>query len=162
MTVDTIQNKSRPAEILLVEDNRGDVILAKKAFEKAKISNHITVASDGMQALAVLRREGEYANATMPDIILLDLNLPKKNGNAVLEEIKSDPALKRIPVVILTSSRAALDVNQSYGCHANSYIIKPVDLEKFSEIVATFEKFWFSLTVLQDNEGEKSHEHHRH
>ena len=151
MSIDTIQNKCRPAEILLVEDNRGDVLLAKKAFNKAKISNHITVAINGVQALAMLHRKGEYSNAVIPDIILLDLNLPKKSGKDVLEEIKSDPDLKHIPVVILTSSRAELDIIKSYALHANSYIIKPVDLEKFTEIIATFEKFWFSVVVLPDD-----------
>ena len=155
MSIDTIINKSRPAEILLVEDNRGDVILAKKAFGKAKISNHIAVASNGVQALAMLRREGAYENAVTPDIILLDLNLPKKNGLAVLEEIKSDSALKHIPVVILTSSRAEIDVVKSYNLHANSYLIKPMDLEKFSETVASLEKFWFSLVVLPDDTAAK-------
>lgn len=155
MRIDTIIDKSRPAEILLVEDNRGDVILAKKAFSKAKISNHISVASNGVQALAMLRRIGEYENAVTPDIILLDLNLPKKNGLAVLEEIKSDPGLKHIPVVILTSSRAEIDVIKSYNLHANSYLIKPVDLEKFSETVASLEKFWFSLVILPDDRAAK-------
>lgn len=150
MKVDTIKNKGRPAEILLVEDNYGDVVLAKKAFTEGKLANHITVASDGIAALAMLRKEGAHANVPTPDIILLDLNLPKKSGKEVLAEIKADEKLKHIPVVVLTSSRAELDVVKSYNLHANSYIIKPVNLEQFSEIVKTIEQFWFAVVVLPD------------
>ena len=111
MKVDTIKHKGRAAEILLIEDNQGDVILTRKAFKQAKIANNITVAMSGEEALKVLRHEGEYINSPVPDLILLDLNLPKKSGKDVLKEIKSDDALKHIPVVILTSSRAELDAS---------------------------------------------------
>jgi CheY-like chemotaxis protein len=151
MKVDTIENKGRPAEIFLVEDNYGDVILAKKAFTEGRLANHITVANDGVQALAMLRREAGYESTPSPDIILLDLNLPKKSGKEVLAEIKEDDKLKHIPVVILTSSRAELDVVKSYNLHANSYIIKPVSLDQFSEVVKTIEQFWFTIVVLPDD-----------
>jgi two-component system, chemotaxis family, response regulator Rcp1 len=155
MRVDTIQHKGRPAEILLVEDNPGDVILTRKAFEQAKIANNITIAKNGEEAMQLLRREGSYADAPVPDLILLDLNLPKKSGKDVLKEIKSDDVLKHIPVVVLTSSRAELDIVKSYGLHANSYIIKPVNLEKFGEIVATIERYWFTIVVLPDTRDTK-------
>ncbi len=152
MKVDTIQHKGRPAEILLVEDNHGDVLLTKKAFKQAKIANNITVAKNGEEAMQILRREGVYADAHLPDLILLDLNLPKKSGKDVLQEIKSDDLLKHIPVVVLTSSRAELDVVKTYDLHANSYIIKPVNLQKFSEIVASIERYWFTIVVLTDEQ----------
>lgn len=156
MRVDTIQQKGRPAEILLIEDNYGDVLLTLKAFKQGKIANNITVAKTGEEAMQILRREGAHANIRVPDLILLDLNLPKKSGKEVLQEIKSDDKLKHIPVVILTSSRAELDVVKTYDLHANSYIIKPVNLEKFGEIVATIEHYWFTIVVLPDaNEPEK-------
>ena len=148
MSIDTTQNKGRPAEILLVEDSRGDVILAQKAFSKANISNHITVASNGLQAMEILRHQGDYANAATPDIILLDLNLPKKSGQDVLAEIKADEKLKRIPVIILSSSRAESDVIRSYEMYANSYIVKPSTLEKYADLVSTVEKFWFSMVKV--------------
>lgn len=151
MTTDTIVNKGRAVEILLVEDNFGDVILTKKAFKNAKLANNITVAEDGSKALAILRREGEYRYAPIPDIVLLDLNLPKKSGQDVLKEIKSDENLRKIPVVILTSSRAELDVVKSYNLYANSYIVKPVSLEKFIDVVKTVEQFWFMVAVLTDD-----------
>jgi chemotaxis family two-component system response regulator Rcp1 len=150
MRIDSISNKGRPAEILLVEDNYGDVVLAKKAFQIAKIANRITVAGDGVEALAVLRREGAHVNAPPVDLILLDLNLPKKDGKEVLAEIKADADLRRIPVVVLTSSRTELDVVKSYNLHANSYVVKPVNLERFGEIVRSIEHFWFTIVVLPD------------
>jgi chemotaxis family two-component system response regulator Rcp1 len=148
MTVNTTQKKGRPAEILLVEDSRGDVILAQKAFGKANIPNHITVAGNGTQALEILHHEGDYINTPTPDIILLDLNLPKKSGHEVLAEIKADENLKRIPVIILSSSRAEADVLKSYEMHANSYIMKPRTLDKYAELVSTVEEFWFSMVIL--------------
>jgi two-component system response regulator len=151
MSVDTIINKQRPAEVLLVEDNPGDAILTKKAFAAAKISNNITVASDGERALAMLHHEAPYQNTPMPDLILLDLNLPKISGKEVLAEIKADDKLKHIPVIILTSSRAEVDVMKSYDLHANSYIVKPVDSKQFSEVARTIEQFWFSLVILPDD-----------
>jgi CheY-like chemotaxis protein len=138
-------------EILLIEDNIGDVLLTKKAFQKSKLANNIQVAKDGEVALSMLKKEGEYAEQVTPDIILLDLNLPKKDGREVLEEIKSDKKLSHIPVVILTSSKAEKDIVETYGLHANSYIIKPVNLEKFIEIVESIENFWFTVVVFPDN-----------
>ncbi len=152
MVTNTLLNKARTVEILLVEDNRGDVLLTKKAFSKAKIANRIEVASSGEQALEMLRKTGNYASHPTPDIILLDLNLPKKDGKEVLQEIKSDPMLKRIPVIVLTSSLAEKDVVKSYNLNANSYIVKPVDLQKFAEVVAVMENFWFTMVVLPDHE----------
>jgi chemotaxis family two-component system response regulator Rcp1 len=148
MRIDTVKNRGRPAEILLVEDNYGDIVLAKKAFTIAKISNNITVASNGIEAMEILRREGRHEALPMMDLILLDLNLPKKDGKQVLAEIKEDENLKRIPVVILTSSRTELDVVKSYNLHANSYVVKPVNMEKFGEIVHSIEQFWFAVVVL--------------
>jgi CheY-like chemotaxis protein len=150
MSIDTIAHKGRPAEILLVEDNMGDVLLTQKAFKASGIANNITVAEDGMTALAILRREAEYSAYPVPDMVLLDLNLPKKSGAEVLKEIKADMKLRHIPVIILTSSRAELDVVKGYNLHANSYIVKPVNLEKFGEVVKSIEQFWFVVTVLPD------------
>jgi chemotaxis family two-component system response regulator Rcp1 len=152
MTIGTIESKHRHAEILLVEDNVGDVILAKKAFSNAKMHNNMTIAMDGEEALAILRKEGKHANAAMPDLVLLDLNLPKMNGKDVLQAIKSDEKLRHIPVVILTSSRAELDVVKSYNLHANAYIIKPVTLKALAEIVTSIEQFWFTVIVLPDKD----------
>lgn len=140
--------KVRPIEILLVEDNEGDVFLTKKAFEKAKIANNIHVAIDGEKAIEMLKREGEYADIPQPDIVLLDINLPKKDGKQVLAEIKEIPELKRIPVVILTSSKAEQDVVKTYDLHASSYIVKPIDLDKFHDVVTAIEDFWFSVVIL--------------
>ncbi len=138
----------RPIEILLVEDNPGDVRLAREALRESKLINRTYEVSDGLAALAFLRRQGSYAHAVRPDLILLDLNLPKKNGPEVLAEIKEDPELKRIPVVILTSSRAEEDILKSYNLHANSYISKPVDLTRFMDVVKSIENFWVSIVTL--------------
>ena len=124
----------KPIEILLVEDNPGDVRLTMEALRDGKLHNRISVARDGVEALAFLRHEDSFADAARPDVILLDLNLPKKNGHEVLAEIKADPRLKRIPVVILTTSKADEDVVRSYDLHANCYVNKPVDLEQFMSI----------------------------
>jgi two-component system response regulator len=145
-----VSAKGRPVEILLVEDNYGDVLLTTEAFDSGKLSNHIRVAADGEQALAMLRREGEHADHPRPDLILLDLNLPKVDGREVLAAVKADPDLKHIPVVVLTSSAAETDVVKSYNLHANSYVVKPVNMEKLSEIVATIEAFWFTVVVLAE------------
>lgn len=142
------RGSGRPIEILLVEDNPGDVRLTKEALKLGKVSNHLNVAEDGEQALAFLRREGPYAQAPNPDLILLDLNLPKKNGREVLEEIKADPSLRRIPVVILTVSEAEQDILKSYNLHANCYITKPVDLDKFLTVIQSIEDFWLTMVVL--------------
>ena len=133
--------RSKPVEILLVEDNPGDVRLTKEALQEGKVYNQLYVASDGVEALAFMRREGRYAEAPRPDLILLDLNLPKKDGREVLEEIKNDPDLRRIPVVILTTSQAESDILKSYNLHANCYITKPVDLEQFIKVVKSVDCF---------------------
>ncbi|MGH1350847.1 MAG: response regulator [Methyloligellaceae bacterium] len=140
--------QARAVEILLVEDNDGDVFLTKKAFETAKIANNFHVAMDGEIALAMLRNEGEYADIPRPDLILLDINLPKKDGRAVLSEIRDDEELRRIPIVILSSSSTEQDVLKSYDLHANSYIVKPINLNSFQNIVSAIENFWFNLVVL--------------
>jgi len=145
---------ARTIEILLVEDNPGDVFLTKKAFEKAKIANHFHVAPDGEAALEMLYRKGEYEDFVIPDIILMDINLPKKNGKQVLEEIKADSLLRRVPVVILTSSKAEKDVVESYDLQASGYIVKPIDLLQFHEIVSAIENFWFSVVVLPNDPSE--------
>ena len=137
-----------PIEILLVEDNPGDVRLTKEALKEGRFANLINVAVDGFEAMAFLRREGKYANASRPDLILLDLNLPKKNGREVLAEIKADSDLKRIPVVVLTSSQAEKDIVATYNLHANCYITKPVDFEQFICVVRSIEDFWFAAVKL--------------
>ncbi len=135
-------------EILLVEDNPGDVRLTREAMKEGKMRNNLSVAEDGVEAMAFLRREGKYADAPRPDVVLLDLNLPRKNGRAVLEEIKADPDLRRIPVVILTSSKAEEDILDSYDSHANCYVTKPGDLEQFIEVVKSIEGFWVQIVKL--------------
>lgn len=150
MTADTILNKQRPAEVLLIEDNKGDVILTRRAFKEARILNNVMVAGTGEEALAILNKEENYANNSLPDLILLDLNLPKMDGKEVLQIIKSDPRTKHIPVIILSSSRAEGDVAKSYNLHANGYIVKPVSLHNFNEIIQKLEQFWFTLVVTLD------------
>jgi two-component system, chemotaxis family, response regulator Rcp1 len=135
-------------EILLVEDSPGDVRLTKEALKDSKILNNLSITGDGMEAMAFLRKEGKYADATRPDLILLDLNLPKKDGREVLKEIKEDPLLRRIPVVILTTSRSEQDIIKTYDLHANCYINKPVDLDQFVNVVKSIENFWFSIVKL--------------
>ena len=135
-------------EILLVEDNPGDVELTKEAFDEGKIGNRLNVAGDGVEALAYLRRQGKYKDMTRPDIVLLDLNLPKKSGLEVLAELKDDEDLRSIPVVVLTTSRAEEDIARSYHAHANCYISKPVDFNKFLEVVRSLENFWLTVVRL--------------
>jgi CheY-like chemotaxis protein len=132
-------------EILLVEDNPGDVRLTLEAFKEGKVLNHITVAKDGVEALAFLRQQGPYAGAKTPDLILLDLNLPKKSGREVLAEIKEDEQLKKIPVVVLTTSENKEDISRAYSHHANCYVTKPVDLEQFLRAVQSIENFWLTF-----------------
>ena len=139
---------ANPVEILLVEDNPGDVRLTQEALRDAKVRNRIQVAEDGVEALALLRREGKYAGAVRPDLILLDLNLPKKGGREVLEEIKGDETLRHIPVVILTTSQAEQDILESYRLRANAYVTKPVDLEQFLRVVRSIEQFWLEIVKL--------------
>ena len=138
----------RPIEILLVEDNPGDIRLTQEGLKEGKIFNNLSVVKDGIEALAFLRREGEYADAPRPDLILLDLNLPRKDGREVLSEIKTDPSLRRIPVVILTTSRAEEDIIGTYNQHANCYIIKPVDFEQFVNVIKSIENFWLTIVKL--------------
>ncbi|HKV91836.1 MAG TPA: response regulator [Candidatus Angelobacter sp.] len=137
-----------PVEILLVEDNPGDVRLTREAFLEARLQNHLSVVPDGIEALDFLRRKGKHANAPRPDLILLDLNLPRKDGREVLTEIKADPDLKAIPVVVLTTSAADQDIKRSYELHANCYITKPVDLNQFLETMNVVEEFWLSVVKL--------------
>jgi two-component system, chemotaxis family, response regulator Rcp1 len=137
-----------PVEILLVEDSPTDALLAREALEYARICNRLHVVTDGVGALAFLRREGPFANAPRPDLVLLDLNLPKKDGREVLREIKTDARLKVIPVVVLTTSSAEADILETYGLHANCYIVKPVDFEKFADVIKMLENFWFALVTL--------------
>lgn len=138
----------RAIEILLVEDNPGDVRLTIEGLKESKVRNNLHVASDGVEAMAFLRREGQHASAVRPDLILLDLNLPRMDGREVLAELKSDPKLKTIPVVVLTTSNAEQDVLRSYELQANCYITKPVDLEKFISVVKSIEDFWFTIVTL--------------
>ena len=138
----------RPIEILLVEDNPGDARLTREALSEGKVHNNLHHARDGVEAVAFLRREGAFANAPTPDIILLDLNLPKKDGREVLSDLKADPRLRCIPVVVLTTSEAEQDILRSYELHANCYITKPVDLEKFIAIVRGIEDFWLAIVTL--------------
>ena len=135
----------RPIEILLVDDNPGDVRLTQEALKDGKVCNNVQVAVDGEEATAILSSE---TNVQLPDLILLDLNLPKKSGREVLAEIKADPKIRRIPVVILTSSRAEQDIVQSYDLHANAYVTKPVDLESFMAVMKGLEDFWLSIVQL--------------
>ena len=144
------QLPSRPAEILLVEDNSADVRLTREALREGKLHNKLHVATDGVDAMAFLRREGPYADAVRPDLILLDLNLPKKDGREVLEDIKADASLRSIPVVILTSSKAEQDILRAYDLHANCYVTKPVDLDQFIHVVKSIEQFWFAIVKLPE------------
>ncbi|RUR72329.1 response regulator [Chlorogloeopsis fritschii PCC 6912] len=137
-----------PIEILLIEDNPGDVELTKIALEDSKISVNLSVVEDGVEAIAFLRKEDKYAHVPHPDIVLLDLNLPKKDGREVLAEIKADETLKRIPVVVLTTSQAEEDVLKVYSLAANCYITKPVDFDQFVKIVQSIENFWFTIVKL--------------
>lgn len=137
-----------PIEILLVEDNPGDVLLTQESLADSKLNNTLHVVKDGVEAMAFVRREREYADRPRPDLILLDLNLPKMDGREVLEELKSDEDLRRIPVVILTTSSQEDDVVQAYNAHANCYITKPIDLEQFMKVVQTIESFWLEIVKL--------------
>lgn len=138
----------RPIEILLVEDNPGDVRLTQEVFNEDKVLNKLHVVGDGIEALAFLKREGEYADVPRPDLILLDLNLPGKDGRDVLAEIKADGDLRRIPVVVVTTSRSEEDILKSYDLNANCYITKPVDLNQFIDVVKSIEDFWMTIVKL--------------
>lgn len=138
----------RPIEILLAEDSATDVMLAKEALEYAKVRNNLHVVKHGVEAMAFLRKEGRYAAAPRPDLILLDLNMPRKDGREVLAEVKGDDDLKTIPVVVLTTSQAQEDILNAYGLHANCYISKPVDFEQFTNVVRAIDQFWFTVVTL--------------
>jgi chemotaxis family two-component system response regulator Rcp1 len=142
------QSVTRPVEVLLVEDNPGDVRLTREALKEGTVRNNLHVARDGVEALAFLRRQGEHAGVPRPDLILLDLNLPRKDGREVLTEIKEDASLRQIPVVVLTSSQAEEDIRRAYDLHANCYITKPVDLDRFINVVRSIEDFWFTVVKL--------------
>jgi CheY-like chemotaxis protein len=142
---------ARPIEILLVEDSEPDVRLTMEALHEAKVRNRLSVAEDGVEALDFLRRQGPHAAAPRPDLILLDLNLPRKDGRQVLNEIKNDDVLKRIPVVILTTSKSEEDVLRAYDLHANCYISKPVDFNRFMDVVRSIENFWLTVVRLPDD-----------
>ena len=143
-------NDGKAVEILLVEDNPGDARLAVEALREARVRNNLSWVANGVEAMAFLRREGRFAGVRRPDLVLLDLNLPKKDGREVLAEIKSDVRFRRIPVVILTTSQAEDDIASAYGLHANSYISKPVDLEQFLRVVQSIESFWLSVVQLPE------------
>ena len=144
-------DKISPAIILLVEDNPGDAELAKEALESSKFLNELHIVDDGVKAMAFLKKQPPYQDMPRPDLILLDLNLPKKDGREVLSEIKSDDALKTIPVVILTTSQSDEDILKSYKLHANCYITKPLDLKQFFDVVKNIKNFWMSIVVLPKN-----------
>jgi len=143
--------RNGPIEILLVEDNPGDVRLTKEALKEGKVYSNLHTVKDGVEAMEFLRKKGKYKDVPRPDIILLDLNLPRKDGREVLEEIKSDDNLKRIPVVVLTTSKAEEDVLRTYNLHANCYVTKPVDLEKFMVVVKSIDVFWLTVVTLPPN-----------
>ena len=148
---------SRTIEILLVEDNPGDARLTLEAFKEGRVLNNLSVVKDGVEALAYLRRQGPYTAAKTPDLILLDLNLPRKSGREVLIEIKEDARLRTIPVVVLTTSADEQDVARAYNGHANCYITKPVDLEQFLRVVQSIESFWLTLVRLPATEADCAH-----
>jgi two-component system, chemotaxis family, response regulator Rcp1 len=141
----------RPIELLLVEDSEPDVRLTQEALNEAKVHNRLSVVEDGVEAMEFLRRQGRHANAPRPDLILLDLNLPRKDGRQVLKEVKADDSLKRIPVVILTTSKSEEDVLRAYDLHANCYIAKPVDFNRFMEVVKSVEEFWLTVVRLPED-----------
>jgi two-component system, chemotaxis family, response regulator Rcp1 len=144
-------DENRPVEILLVEDNPGDERLTREALKEGKVYSNLHWVKDGVEAMEFLRRQGRYSSVPRPDIILLDLNLPKKDGREVLQDIKNDPELKRIPVVVLTTSKAEEDVLRTYNLHANCYVTKPVDLEKFIVVVKSIDVFWLTVVTLPPN-----------
>lgn len=145
-----MSENEKPVEILLAEDNPGDVRLAQKALKEGKLANNLHITTDGVEVLQFLRQEGEYADVPRPDIILLDLNMPRKDGQDVLKELKDDDDLGRIPVVVLTSSESEEDIAKSYELNANAYLTKPVDFDGFIDIVTTLEDFWFKVVKLPE------------
>ncbi len=147
------ERKVHPIDILLVEDSPADVRLTREALKEAKVLNNLHIVKDGVAAMAFLRQQGEYASAPRPELVLLDLNLPKKDGREVLSEIKKDENLMRIPVVVLTTSRAEEDIVRSYNLHANAYVTKPVDLAQFLRVIRTLEEFWLAVVTLPPANG---------
>jgi CheY-like chemotaxis protein len=143
-----MNDRPRPIEVLLVEDDPGDILLTKEAFEDNKVRNNLHVVSDGEEAIAFLRRQGPYAQAPRPDLVLLDLNLPRKDGREVLQEVKADPELRSIPIVVLTTSEADEDIVRSYRLHANAYVTKPVDFKRFIEVVRQIDHFFVTIVSL--------------
>lgn len=144
-------NVDNPVEILLAEDNPGDVVLTKKALEQGKLANNLHVVEDGVEVMAYLRQEGEFTDAVRPDLILLDLNMPRKDGKEVLEELDADDEFSRIPVVVLTSSESEEDIARSYELSANAYLTKPVDFDGFIDIVDRLDEFWFQVVKLPED-----------
>lgn len=143
-----MSHSGRPLEVLLVEDNPGDVRLTREAFKEGRVLVNLNVAADGVEALEMLCRRGKYANIPRPDLILLDLNLPKKSGRDVLQEIKASDDLKRIPVIVMTTSKAEADIHRAYNLNANCYVTKPVELEEFLGVVRSIEDFWLTIVTL--------------
>jgi chemotaxis family two-component system response regulator Rcp1 len=154
--MESIGTGAVPIEVLLVEDSPGDVRLTREAFKDAKVHINLHVASDGVEAMAFLGREGNHANTPRPDLIFLDLNLPKKDGREVLAELKESPTLKSIPVVILTTSASEADIHGSYQHHANCYITKPVDLDGFLKVVNSIDSFWLTVVKLPTGKNRES------
>lgn len=146
-----VSDRGKPIEILVVEDNPGDVRLVVEAFKEGKVWNNLTIVEDGVEAMTFLRKEGKYKNVLHPDLIFLDLNLPKKDGREVLKEIKLDENLRRIPVVVLTTSEAEEDIMKTYNYHANCYITKPVDMDKFIKVIKAIDDFWLTIVKLPPN-----------
>lgn len=140
--------QNHPVQILLVEDNPGDVRLTQEALKDGRVFVNLTVACDGVEAMEILRRQGPHSNKPKPDLILLDLNLPRKNGREVLQEIKADEVLKRIPVIVMTTSKAEQDIHRVYNLNANCYVTKPVDLDDFLNVVRSIEDFWLTIVTL--------------
>jgi CheY-like chemotaxis protein len=138
----------RPIEVLLVEDDEGDVLMTREALDEGKVLNRLSVVGDGVQAIAYLRQEKPFADATRPDLVLLDLNLPRRDGRQVLAEVKTDPDLRRIPIVVLTTSEAEEDVLRSYDLHANAYVTKPVDFDRFVDVIRQIDEFFISVVRL--------------
>jgi chemotaxis family two-component system response regulator Rcp1 len=145
-----VNNNLKPIDVLLIEDNAADARLMQETLKETKVIVKLSIVVDGVEAMAYLRNEGKYKNAKRPDLILLDLNLPRKDGREVLAEVKADPGLRRIPVVIVTSSQAEQDILKTYDLHANAYVNKPMDLTQFSTLVSAIDDFWFSVVKLPD------------
>jgi len=148
-----MRDSIEPFEILLVEDNPGDVFLTQEAFREGRLAHHLSVVEDGEEAMRFLRREGKHSNAPQPDLILLDLNLPKKDGRELLGEVKTDPELRQIPVIVLTTSKAEQDVARAYKLHANCYLTKPIQMDDFLKTIRSVEEFWLSVVRLPSKDS---------